>query len=150
MQRPAIDFSAQMGDKESDAALLPHFQALKRAFAESGVALPCQHVERMAYVLRVSGSIVNFNFEGCERIDLNSRKKYISIDVGVPIARWKDRGDQEIAAYLAGAMREGLEQMLARLRAKKITCDEPAIRALFEQGVARYLATWSIPASSVR
>jgi hypothetical protein len=139
-----------MGDKESSAAIQPHFKALKRAFLECGSTLPCKQVEGIDYLLRVSGSIVNFNFEGCERIDLNSRKKYISIDVGVPIARWKDRGDQEIAGYLAGAMREGLEQMLARLRAKRVTCDEPAIRALFEQGVARYLATWSIPASSVR
>lgn len=146
MEGRAIDFAAQMGDKESDAALLPHFQAFKRAFMECGSKLPCKQVEGMDYLLRVSGSIVKFEFEGCERIDLNRRKKYISIDVGVPMARWKDRSDQEIAAYLAASMRDGLEQMLERLRAEKLACDDAAIRTMFEQGAARYLAGWSAPA----
>ncbi len=142
MEGRAIDFAAQMGDKESDAALLPHLKALKRAFLECGSALPCKQVEGMDYLLRVSGSIVKFEFEGCERIDLNRRKKYISIDVGVPVARWKDRSDLEIAEYLAVSMRDGLEQMLEKLRASKLSCEENAVRAMFEEGVVRYLAHW--------
>lgn len=142
MKRLTIDVSAQMGDEASDAALLPHFQALKRAFSASGTPLPCKQVERMAYVLRVSGSITNFNFEGCEAIDLNRGKKYISIDVGVPIARWKDQSDAEISQYLASVLPDGLDQMLARLRAEKIVCDDTAVRVLFEQGLARYVSAW--------
>ena len=82
-------------------------------------------------------------FEGCENVDLNRKKKYISIDVGVPIKRWQGCSDAEIAAYLIDSMWEGLEEMLARLAANKIDCDAAAIRVLFEAGAQRYLAAWT-------
>lgn len=142
MNRPVIDCSAQMGGEDVDSVLFPHFREFKRAFSVTAGELPCKMIERLAYVWRADGAIQQFNFEGCERIDLNRRKKYISIDVGVPITRWKDRSDREIAEYLAVSMRSGLEQILERLRAEKIECDDAAIRSLLEQGLSRYLATW--------
>lgn len=43
---------------------------------------------------------------------------------------------------MAVSMRNGLEQMLAKLRASKLSCDEMIARAMFEEGVVRYLAHW--------
>jgi hypothetical protein len=149
MQRPAIDCSAQMGGKDVDAVLQPHFHAFKMAFAYGGAVLPCIQIERLAFVVRADGAVQKFNFEGCENVDLNRKKKYISIDVGVPISRWQDRSDAEIAAYLIDSMWEGLEEMLAHLAANKIVCDAAAIRALFEIGMQRYRDTWNMPGDSV-
>ncbi len=149
MQKHAFGCSAQMGGMDADAALLAHFRAFKAAFADSG-ALPCDQLELIAFVLRVGGSVRDFPFEGCEKIDLNRKKKYISIDVGVPIARWQGRSDKEIAVYLIDAMREGLDQMLAHLSANKITCDAAAIRSLFEAGAQGYLAAWSALSSQAQ
>ena len=144
----AFLISAQYGDVESASVIRPHFQALKAALKAELDAIQCEQLRQFAYVLRVGGAITQFNFEGCERIDLNRKKQYISIDVGVPIARWKNCSDREIAEYLAASMREGLEQMLARLRAEKFECDEAAIRGMVEQGMVRYLATWAGPHST--
>lgn len=141
--RPAIDCSAQFGGDDCANALLPHFRAFKRSFLESDNVLPCRSIERVAFVFRVSGSVRDFAFEGCENIDFNSRKKYISIDVGVQIARWKGRTNSEIARCLAGMLPDGLDQMLTRLKVERIACDESAIRAMFEQGLAKYVAHWS-------
>lgn len=144
MQLPAIGCSADFGGDDAASALLPHFRAFKVAFADSGEALP-SGIERAAFILRVGGSVRDFPFEGCENVDLNRKKKYISIDVGVPIKRWQGRSDVEIAAYLIDSMWEGLEEILARLAANKIPCDASAIRALFEAGAQRYLAAWPAP-----
>jgi hypothetical protein len=67
----------------------------------------------------------------------------------VPISRWQDRSDAEIAAYLIDSMWEGLEEMLAHLAANKIVCDAAAIRALFEIGIQRYRDAWNMPGDSV-
>ena len=133
-----------MGGPDADAALLPHFKSLKQAFVSGDGSLPCVGTDLIAFILRVDGKVHSFNFEGCERVDLNRRKKYISIDVGVPIVRWQGRSDAEIARYLVAVLPGGFEQMLARLRAEKIVCDEAAVRAMFEQGLARYAVHWQV------
>ncbi len=143
----AFSISAQFGGGAGSSVLKPHFFELKKALRLAGAAIPCDLLQQMAFILRVDGDIVQFNFEGCENVDLNRKKKYISIDVGVPIKRWRDRSDAEISAYLIDSMWEGLEEMLARLAANKIPCDVTAIRALFEAGAQRYLAAWSAPSS---
>lgn len=137
-----LSVSAQFGGGLGSTVLKPHFFGLKKGFRGAGDLIPCDSIRQVAFILRVDGDIVQFNFEGCERIDLNLRKKYISIDVGVPMACWKDRSDVEIAQYLASVLPDGLEQMLARLRAEKIACDEDQVRALFERGLSRYVSTW--------
>lgn len=143
LPRDGFLISAQYGDIESAAAIRPNFRAIKAALRADVDAIACEHIHQFAYVLRVSGSITSFEFEGCEKIDLNRRKHYISIDVGVPMVRWKDKTDTEIAQYLVNVLPDGLEQMLARLRTEKIVCDEAVVRGLFAQGIARYLAGWS-------
>jgi len=140
----AISFSAQFGGVDASTILKPHFFALKKEF-HVAQDLPCDAIREMAFILRADGAIQQFHFEGCENVELNRKKKYISIDVGVPIKRWQGRSDAEIAAYLIDSMWEGLEEMLARLAANKITCDAAAIRVLFEAGAQRYLATWATP-----
>ena len=143
----AFSVSAQFGGGAGSTVIKPHFFALKKALRPAGNAIPCDLLQQIAFILRVDGDIVQFNFEGCENVDLNRKKKYISIDVGVPVKRWQGRSDAEIAAYLIDSMWEGLEEMLARLAANKITCDAAAIRVLFEAGAQRYLAAWSVPSS---
>lgn len=145
----AISVSAQFGGGPGSTLVKPHFFELKKALRSAGREIPCEVIREIAFILRVDGDIVQFNFEGCERIELNRRKKYISIDVGVPVARWKDRSDLEIAEYLAVSMRDGLEQMLSRLRAEKLSCDDATVRAMFEEGMARYLANWVSSAAEV-
>lgn len=146
----AISVSAQFGGGPGSTLVKPHFFQLKKALLFAGREIPCEVIREIAFILRVDGNIVQFNFEGCERIELNRRKKYISIDVGVPVARWKDRSDLEIAEYLAVSMRDGLEQMLARLRAEKLSCDDATVRTKFEEGMRRYLASWASAAGESR
>lgn len=145
LPKEAISISAQFGGTDVGEALKPHFFALKRAFRPAGPSLPCEKITQMAFILRGDGAVHQFQFEGCENIEVNLRSRYISIDVGVPIHRWSGRSALEIAAYLVDSMRQGLSLMLVQLEERKFKCSREQITSMFEEGAGRYLElvkTW--------
>ena len=58
----SIDISAQFGGRDSAAAVLPHFKALKRAAAET--PLDDFPFPKLAYILRVDGDVKAYGFRG--------------------------------------------------------------------------------------
>ncbi len=77
----SIDISAQFGGRDSAAALLPHFTALKRAAGET--RLDDFPFPKLAYILRVDGDVKTYGFRGAANIDIDKKGGYVSVDIGI-------------------------------------------------------------------
>ncbi|MFD1030793.1 hypothetical protein ACFQ1X_05050 [Metaplanococcus flavidus] len=66
--------------------------------------------------LRVDGDLWYFNFEGCEKLRLSKKYRYITIDIGMPRSKWEGVTPIEIRKFLIDHAREALELMINRLK----------------------------------
>ncbi len=76
-------------------------------------------IDEFALILRVGGEMQEFDFEGCERIRRNRKKRYITLDLGLPLCRWKGAPDAEIRKYIVEAVETGLLCFIGRLEKDK-------------------------------
>ena len=67
------------------------------------------------------------------------KERYITIDVFVPISRWKNRTEQEIREYFADGVREALTLCIRRLQKDKTPVDGDRLLADYEKVVKEYL-----------
>jgi hypothetical protein len=86
--REIWSFGAQAGDVIAGTAIGNQQLAL-RLLANKQVRKPyCSEIEQLSFVFRVDGELDAWHFEGCERLRLNRKGRYITLDVGVPEVRW--------------------------------------------------------------
>ncbi len=71
-------------------------------------------VDELAIVLRIDGDVTAWGFEGADKLRLARKQRYVTVDIGVPQARWADEAG--FRTYLALQARSGLEAMIARLK----------------------------------
>jgi hypothetical protein len=67
------------------------------------------------------------------------KENYITIDVFVPISRWKDKTELEIREYFAEGVREALILCIKRLKKDKTPVDGDRLLADYEEVVEEYL-----------
>jgi hypothetical protein len=84
-------------------------------------------------VLRVDGEISYWEFEGCEKLRLCKKNRYITIDVGMPRSRWEGINPVDIRKYLIYQLRNALELMLKRFKKEKYTVNDTELRAYFSK-----------------
>src|SRR6267143_1049597 len=92
------------------------------------LALNCKgpyspEINEFALILRIGGNLQEFNFEGCERLRRNRKKKYITADLGVPTHRWRGVSDSAVRGYLAETTETGLLCCIRRLEKDKTPVD---------------------------
>src|ERR1700743_2755605 len=73
-----------------------HVLALRKLLAANCVGPYCDEIAEFALILRIGGNMQEFDFEGCERIRRNRKEKYITVDLGFPPHRWRNRSNAEI------------------------------------------------------
>jgi hypothetical protein len=96
-----------------------HVLVLRKLLAAKCVGPYSEEVSEFALILRIGGNIQEFDFEGCERIRRNRKEKYITVDLGFPSYRWRNRPDHEIRRYLGDIVETGLLCCLDRLKKDK-------------------------------
>ncbi len=96
-------------------------------------------VDEFAPILRIDGSIHQWNREGCAYLRRSFRERYITIDIFVPISRWKDKTELEIREYLATGVREALTLCIKRLQKDKTPVDGERLMADYDKVVRVYL-----------
>ncbi|GAA5525735.1 hypothetical protein Maes01_02307 [Microbulbifer aestuariivivens] len=89
-------------------------------FKQLGEAGFCDQIDEFCFILRVDGEISQWEFEGCENIDVDLKERYVSIDIGVPKEMWQSQDEDAIRAYLVGCMQDGLQMMVRALEEKNI------------------------------
>src|SRR5437588_10318122 len=60
----------------------PHILELRQLLAKLCEGPYSSAINEFALILRVGGEMLEFDFEGCEKIRRNLKKKYITVDLG--------------------------------------------------------------------
>ena len=115
-----ITFGAQMGDSASSKAVSPHLVELQQLLYKHCDKIYCEEIDEIAPILRVDGDLWYWEFEGCEKLRLSKKYRYITIDVGMTRSRWEGINGLDIRNYLLENLKEALELMVIRLKKRKI------------------------------
>jgi hypothetical protein len=75
----------------------------------------------------------------CTYLRRSFNENYITIDIFVPISRWKNKLELEIRKYFADGAREALTLCIKRLQKDKTPVDGDRLLAYYEKVVAEYL-----------
>lgn len=110
-----ISFGAEMGDVNTDKAVAPHLRKLRRLLDKFCNKIYCKEVDEFAPILRVDGVLGYWEFEGCEKLRLSKKYRYITIDVGMPRSRWEGITAIDIRKYLINQLNNALEFILSPL-----------------------------------
>ena len=98
-----------------------------------------EDIVEFALVLRIGGNMQEFDFEDCERIRRNRRRKYITVDLGFPSRRWRGVSDDEIRKYLVEIVETGLLCCLNRLQKDKTQVESSKLMSDFASVKHHYL-----------
>jgi hypothetical protein len=126
-----ITFGSQMGDTNASNMVQPHLIQLRKLLKRYCNHTYCKEIDEFAPILRVDGEIWHWAFEGCEKLRLNKKDRYITIDIGMPISRWKGVGDIEIRSYLITNLKQALILIVNRLKKEKFLVIESKLWADF-------------------
>jgi hypothetical protein len=123
MNRNRITLGVQSGDIESSEATRPAFMSLRRQLEVHCTAPYSPNIEEFAIVLRICGSLWRFEGEGVQKLRLNKKESYVTVDFVVPESRWKGVPIGDIKIYLAAAVAKALQAMSDKLSKSKIAVD---------------------------
>lgn len=136
---PYITFGAQMGDVKADKTVSPHLQQLKQLLYKYCDNIYCKDVDEIAPILRVDGEGWYWDFEGCEKLRLSKKYRYITIDVGMPRLRWEGIDAKEIRKYLISNLKDALQLMINRLKKEKYVVNDKELWADFSKVEEEFL-----------
>jgi len=129
-----------MGGEDVDDALLPHFQSLKRhlrLLTSNGFGVG---IQELAFILRGSGSVRTFDLDGPGCFVVNKKDKSISIDIGVPIARWRGKSNEEIAIFIARSMIASIPDAAKELERKGLAVEVEVVNRSLRKALDGYQA----------
>lgn len=121
---PTITFGSQMGDQKVAEIVQPLLIELRRLLKIYCNNNYSKEIKEFAPIARIDGDIWSWNFEGCQKMRLSRKEKYITVDVGVPRQRWENKSETEIKVYLFNGLREAVNLMLIKLKKEKIHVEE--------------------------
>ncbi|MDA8235188.1 MAG: hypothetical protein M0Z31_10385 [Clostridia bacterium] len=119
-----ITFGSQMGDTKAAEVVQPHLIELRRILKTYANVPYSSEIDEFAPIARVDGDIWHWNFEGCRKLRLNRKERYITVDIGMPRNRWEGASAKEIRCYLAENLKQALELFVKRLKKEKISVNE--------------------------
>lgn len=114
-----ITFGAQIGDMEADDAVSPHLIALRRLLRKYCNHKYAPELDEFAPIGRIDGEGWYWNFEGCEKLRLSKKYRYITVDIGMPRHRWQGVSPIEIRRYLLENLKQALHLFVGKLRKEK-------------------------------
>ena len=135
----AISLAAQTGGPDAGTATWEAWVRLDKLLKEYCKAPYSPDVDEFAPILRIDGSIHQWNREGFDHLRRSLKERYITIDIFVPISRWKDKTEREIREYFAAGVREALTLCVKRLHKDKTQEDGERLMSDYEKAVRDYL-----------
>ncbi|WP_141676213.1 hypothetical protein [Pseudobacillus wudalianchiensis] len=113
-----------MGDEDADNAVAPHLMELRKLLEKHCNKHYCKEVDEFAPILRVDGTGWYWKFEGCEKLRLSKKYRYITIDIGMPRSRWEGANAVDIKKYLFDNLKNALELIVKRLKKEKYVVND--------------------------
>lgn len=96
---------------------------LYKALKTSCISTFCNAIDEYAPVIRVDGSIHNFEEEKITRLRFAKKQRYITADIQVPESVWKPKTKNAIREYIASKTKECIELIVVRLKKEKLEID---------------------------
>jgi hypothetical protein len=128
-EKAYITFGSQMGDINAANAVQPHLIELRKLLEKYCNKLYCEEVDELAPILRVDGEGWYWEFEGCEKLRLSKKYRYITVDIGMPRSRWEGIQPADIRKYLFFSLKGALELMIKRLKKEKYLVNDTELWA---------------------
>lgn len=122
-----ITLSAQMGDAKSYEAVGPHLTEMNRLLERYCDKKYCVEVDEFDLALRVDGDLWYFNFEGCEKLRLSKKYRYVTIDIGMPRSKWEGVLPIKIRGFLINHTKEALVLIINRLKKEAYPVNDTAL-----------------------
>ena len=145
MSETKITLGVQSGDVESSEATRPAFMGLRKKLEVHCTAPYSPTIKEFAIVLRICGSLWQFEGEGVQKLRVNKKEAYVTADYVVPEARWKVVSLEEIKRYLAAAVTETLQAMSDKLGKSKIIVDSIKLAEDATKATTAFLAETPVP-----
>lgn len=140
MSKTKITLGVQSGDVASSDATRPAFMGLRKKLEVHCTAPYSPTIEEFAIVLRICGSLWQFEGEGVQKLRMNKKEAYVTADYVVPEARWKGVPLEEIKRYFAAAVTETLQAMSDKLVKSKIAVDSTKLSEDVNKATTAFLA----------
>jgi hypothetical protein len=145
MSKTIITLGVQSGDVESSEASRPAFMGLRKKLEVHCTAQYSPTIKEFAIVLRICGSLWQFEGEGVQKLRVNKKEEYVTADYVVPEARWKGVSLEETKRYLAAAVTETVRAMSDKLVKSRIVVDSIKLAEDVSKATAAFLAEAPVP-----
>ena len=140
-----VTIGIQSGDEDSSNAVSEIILNLRKLFNQKMDKRYIQEVDEFSFVLRVDGKFSYWNFEGCEKLRIRKKDKYITIDIGVTKRIWQNFEVNELKEYLSNCILDGFNQFVKKFKKEKFIVQDE----LLIQDVKKILEIWrSLPTKS--
>ena len=138
MSKGVFEIAAQYGGRDVFKVVSPLFRELKSVLKRHHGNAYADSIRHFSFVLRADGNIQQFDFEGPECLNVCMDEKVISIDIGLPVARWQGSSSVEILDFLSKSLMLGLQQMITQLKDDGIELDDITL----ERDMVAAIAAW--------
>jgi hypothetical protein len=131
------ELAAQVSGPDAGAVMRSHILAIKQAFRENAHGPFATVIDQFTFILRVDGSVRTWSIPEVGGIDFNPKKKYISIDIHIPLGVWQ-AGDRSVCHHIDRTFRLGLADMITKLQSKSVSVDEEAAKDSLSKALRQY------------
>ena len=138
-EKAYITFASQMGDQNAANIVQPHLIELRKLLKKYCNEPYSPDIQEFAPIAIIDGDIWYWNFEGCQKLRFNKKERYLTLDIGMPKNRWDGVEEASIRRYLLDNLKEGLNQIVKRLKKDKIQVDDKKLFSDFEKGEKEYM-----------
>lgn len=137
--RSYVYFDAQVGDIYADLICDPHFKELRAGLDKYCSEPYADELDEFFISVKVEGDFNSLSFEGCRYLRLVRKKRYITIDIGIPKNRWDGVEPIEFRRYLIRHFEEALKLMVRNLSREDIPVDSERLFQDFAQVEEEFL-----------
>lgn len=139
MERAFVTLGVDAGGKDANQATSLHYMHLRKLLDRECRGPYGEAVSELALVLRIDGSIQAWNKHGAGNIRLQKKSGYVTADVFVPEAAWKDADVVTIRTCLANGVRDAVQQVITRLEAAKMSMEVLTLSKDVERALSLFL-----------
>lgn len=138
--RPLITLGVQAGDPQADAAVAPHYKALRALLASHCAKSYGDAIHEFAPVLRIDGAIWHLDKRGYGNIRISKKAKTATFDVFMPIDAWQGKDAATMRQSVAADFAEGFKAVIQRTTKDRLDVDGVRLLADLDTALKVFLA----------
>jgi hypothetical protein len=144
-----IMLGMQTEGSKAGRKMAPLFVAFNQILRKYTNRSYCESIKEFSVILRVSGELGDFGFEGLKYLRRSRKNNYITIDAGIPQEHWKDASETHLKEYLANLVQKAVHCMIERLKKDKELVNEAQLWTDYDTASKEFLSGQFYPESVV-